>query len=159
MLVSIDGGTIRMEPPAAEVVAWLVAVGMTFTINADGRVVGTWGGCDPLADALIGITVNGCEAVYRVADLLALLKTARAGELAAVVAKGATAAATTQPETVVTRCYRCGTPYLDGAACPTCHPLTAAAPGQVIDLHWPRPGHAVRAAPLDGVAMDEGVLA
>ncbi len=86
LLVSLDGATVHLAPPTADVVAWLAAVGGAFTSGTDGRVGFAWHGCDPLADALAGLTVNGTEAVYRVADLLSLLRTAPAGERAAAVA-------------------------------------------------------------------------
>lgn len=34
-------------------------------------------------------------------------------------------------------CYRCKTQVDEGQVCSVCHPLTTAAPGQVIDMHWP----------------------
>lgn len=114
-LVGIEGLTVHMAPPTADVVAWLAAVGGAFAISNDGRVAFTWRGCDPLADALIGLTVNGTESVFRVRDVLALLRTAPPTELAAAVAAH-------RPAPVTTVCYRCGVEVPSDEGCGTCHP-------------------------------------
>lgn len=75
LLVSTDLHSIWIDPPPAIVLAWCQRVGVHFSRTADGGTKAVWHGEGPLATALVRLATGADdEALYRVVDLLALLK-------------------------------------------------------------------------------------